>query len=291
MSYQSGINKSIVKQTNYKTILEEIFEEYAINLFALIFGAPGAYIAVFFIIGFTGITLCSVTGIGIATAAVATALALIPVAGIFLAYGIATALIIAAAAILAGTIALVCSIIPSLYIITNLCFMSYFATNVTSLIGTVALSWQILGIISLSLGITNLFIDLIISSNIGAKTSDSIIFSLGTSIASFILVSIPTFFICTSCGLPAFNLGVLSSNISFLSAFNPTNALNLTFLVTAVLTKLPLSVGVIKSFNYTASTEIENYKQQQMEEKEFEIITPQTANNITLDSSNTQPDI
>ena len=162
MNNQNGINKSTVKQTNYKAILGEIFEEYAKNLSALMLGAPGAYVVVLLLVGAAGATICFLTGLLALATAITIGLALIPIAAIFSAYGLVAALIIAAAAIVAAIIAVACSIIPSLYIITNLCFMSYFAASTVSLTGTIALSWQILGIIGLSLALTNLLIDLIL---------------------------------------------------------------------------------------------------------------------------------
>ena len=163
---------------------------------------------------------------------------------IFFVAGLASAVLAAIIGILAAALTLILSFIPVIYISTNLCMIGMFTTQFIAL-PTLPLSLSLLGVLGLSLIATNILIDLIIGNFVSFGTSDSLIFSVLSSIGMFLVVAVPTFFICSACGLPLVSPGLLSGHVGLLSAFLPTNALNISFLTTATLVKLPLSSSLV----------------------------------------------
>lgn len=259
-----------------KELVINILEKYGYTLLTII----GGLIALAVIIGLAipgALTTISIIYIGIALAVgiglifaalqVAAFLAFASIGAslfsIFAAVGLGIAAIAIAVALLAVTIGL--GIIPMMYIITNICVIACFSTSLINLTA-LPMTISILGVLGLSMIAANIFIDLVANNFINARTTDVVNVSLMGSIVSFVVIAVPTFFICTACGLPLFTPSLLTANVSFLAALLPTNALNISFLVTATLFKLPFTIGSIIPFagNDTAAM---TYKEEIANEK------------------------
>lgn len=241
-----------------KELVINILEKYGYTLLTII----GGLIALAVIIGLAipgalaGLSLiyigaalglgCALVFIALQTAAVLAFVSLgTSFLSLFASVGLGIGAIAIAVALLAVTIGL--GIIPMMYIITNICVIACFSTSLINLTA-LPMTISVLGVLGLSMIAANIFIDLVVNNFINARTTDVVNVSLMGSIVSFVVIAVPTFFICTACGLPLFTPSLLTANVSFLAALLPTNALNISFLVTATLFKLPFTIGSIIPF-------------------------------------------
>ncbi|MEE3003116.1 MAG: hypothetical protein VX335_02080 [Pseudomonadota bacterium] len=264
------MNNQTEIKPNYRYVISYILSTAGVIGGGIVAGIPITLLAVaillaaIILIGTVGFAVPTITvGLILPIIAITIAMGLLAVALGCAADLIMMALVFAAAvaafAIGLSLLGIALSIIPVIYMTTNIIVLNIFSSSIITL-GANNLTLPIIGIMGASLLIANLIIDCIINGNLDIRASDSFIASIVSSLVTFALISVPIFFICGACGLPLFSPTLLTGNINLISAIIPTNALNISFLVTATVAKIPLTTATAITFTSTDQQIINHIK-------------------------------